>query len=173
MATRRLVLRPSYDADGDRGFEIQRDWEVTRMLRMASYPPDLTEVRRWFADHEREWSAGEAYRFAVDLDGRMVGLVDVDGIADGVGSQGYWLERRVWGHGYGFEAAQAITRFAFEVVRLWKLKSSHAEDNPGSARILARLGFWPVGEVRCFRARAARTSCSAATSFFWLGCRRT
>ena len=56
------------------------------MLRMASFPPDRQEIRRWFADHRREWLAGEAYRFAVELEGRMVGVVDVDGIAEREGA---------------------------------------------------------------------------------------
>ena len=82
MKTGRLVLRPTRGSDADRAFEIQTNWEVTRMLRMASFPPDRQEIRRWFADHQREWSAGEAYRFAVELEGKMVGVVDVDGIAE-------------------------------------------------------------------------------------------
>ena len=105
MTTGRLVLRPTRGSDADRAFEIQTDWEVTRMLRMASFPPDRQEIRRWFADHQREWLAGEAYRFAVELAGRMVGVVDVDGIAEREGSLGYWLDRAAWGRGYAFEAA--------------------------------------------------------------------
>jgi [ribosomal protein S5]-alanine N-acetyltransferase len=92
MKTGRLVLRPTRGSDADRAFEIQTDWEVTRMLRMASFPPDRQEIRRWFADHECEWLAGEAFRFAVELEGRMVGVVDVDEIAEREGALGYWLE---------------------------------------------------------------------------------
>jgi [ribosomal protein S5]-alanine N-acetyltransferase len=40
------------------------------MLRTMSFPPDRTEVCRWFADHPRQWLAGEAYRFAIELDGQ-------------------------------------------------------------------------------------------------------
>jgi [ribosomal protein S5]-alanine N-acetyltransferase len=96
MKTGRLVLRPTRGSDADRAFAIQTDWEVTRMLRMASFPPDRQEIRRWFADHQREWSAGEAFRFAVELAGKMVSVVDVDGIAEGEGSLGYWLDRAAW-----------------------------------------------------------------------------
>jgi ribosomal-protein-alanine N-acetyltransferase len=114
MTTDRLVLRPTSAADADRAFEIQSDWLVTRMLRMASFPPDRHEIRRWFADHQREWLAGEAYRFAVELEGKMIGVVDVDRIAQREGQLGYWLEQAAWGRGYAFEAALAVTCFAFE-----------------------------------------------------------
>jgi RimJ/RimL family protein N-acetyltransferase len=136
--------------DADRAFEIQADWEVTRMLSMASFPPVRQDIGRWFADHEREWLAGEAYRFAVELDGRMIGVVDIDGIAEHEGTLGYWLDRAAWGRGYAFEAAYAVTRFAFEDVGLTRLNAGHAGDNPASGRILTKLGFTPRDTVQLF-----------------------
>src|SRR5690242_9249070 len=97
LKTDRLLLRPSRAADADRAFEIQSDWEVTRMLSLASYPPNRQETEQWFADHQRQWEVGQAYRFAVVLEGNMVGLVDIDEIADREGTLGYWLDRAVWG----------------------------------------------------------------------------
>lgn len=111
------------------------------MLSLASFPPDRQEIWQWFADHEREWLAGEAYRFAVDLEGRMIGMVDIDVVAEHEGSLGYWLEREAWGCGYAFEAAHAVTRFALEEVGIKRLKAGHADDNPASGRILTKLGF--------------------------------
>jgi RimJ/RimL family protein N-acetyltransferase len=150
IKTDRLTLRPTRPADAKRAFEIQSDWEVTRMLRMASFPPDRQEIGQWFADHEREWSAGEAYRFAVERDERMIGMVDVDEIAGDQGSLGYWLDRAVWGQGYAVEAAFAVIVFAFTEARLLTLSSGHAQDNPASGRVLAKLGFAPLDTISCF-----------------------
>lgn len=150
LQTERLLLRPSGAADAARAFEIQSDWEVTRMLALASFPPDRQEMERWFADHLLEWERGDAYRFAVLLDGRMVGLVDVDGIAGGEGSLGYWFDRAAWGQGYAFEAARAATRFACGDVGLVKLIAGHACDNPASGRVLAKLGFRRLETVEIF-----------------------
>ena len=82
------------------------------MLSLASFPPDRQGVERWFADHPREWEVGQAFRFAIVIEEKMAGLVDIDGIDEREGSQGYWLDRDVWGRGYAFEAAHAVTRFA-------------------------------------------------------------
>src|SRR5262245_19169222 len=112
IRTDRLLLKPTCGSDADRAFEIQAHWQVTRMLSMASFPPDRQEIKQWFADHEREWLVGEAYRFAVNRENRMIGVVDVDGIAKCEGSLGYRLERTAWGHGYAYEAAHAVRRFA-------------------------------------------------------------
>jgi RimJ/RimL family protein N-acetyltransferase len=150
MKTDRLVLRPTRGADADRAFEIQTDLEVTCMLLLASFPPSRQEIGQWFADHPRQWLAGEAYRFAVELEGAMVGVVDIDGIVKREGSLGYWLDRTAWGRGYAFEAARAVTDFAFGEAGLSKLRAEHAHDNPASGRILVRLGFTPLNVVQRF-----------------------
>jgi RimJ/RimL family protein N-acetyltransferase len=77
---------------------------------MASYPPSLKNMEAWFATHEDEWSGGSAYRFAVSLEGRMIGLVDIDEIVEGSGELGYWLDKMSWGNGFAYEAAEALVR---------------------------------------------------------------
>jgi RimJ/RimL family protein N-acetyltransferase len=148
LTTARLLLRPTAASDADRAFEIQSDWQVTRMLRMACFPPDRADIRRWFADHAREWRAGEAYRFGVERAGRFIGLADIDEIKAGWGELGYWFERAAWGHGYAWEAADAVVRFAFADVGLSGLRSGHAGDNAASAWVLLKLGFRAVDTVR-------------------------
>ncbi|GAU80269.1 50S ribosomal protein acetyltransferase [Bosea sp. BIWAKO-01] len=141
--------------DADRAFEIQSDWEVTRMLRMASFPPDRAGIAQWFADHEREWAAGEAYRFAVELQGRAIGVIDVDEISQGEGEFGYWFEQASWGRGYASEAAKAVVDFAFRAIGLSQLLSGHAADNSASGHVLLKLGFRPLDTVeRSSRSRS-------------------
>jgi [ribosomal protein S5]-alanine N-acetyltransferase len=120
------------------------------MLSLASFPPDRQAIEKWIADHEREWLSGEAYRFAVDLEDHMIGMVDIDGIAQREGTLGYWLDRAAWGRGYAFEAAHAVIRFAFQDVGLTRLKAGHADDNLASGRILTKLGFALLETVQGF-----------------------
>lgn len=120
------------------------------MLALASFPPDRQQIARWFADHPREWEAGHAYRFAIVLEEKVVGLVDIGGISEREGTLGYWLDRAVWGRGYAFEAAHAVARFGAGEAGLVKLKAGHAHDNPASGRILARLGFSRLDMVEIF-----------------------
>ncbi len=150
IETARLRLRPTSTADAERAFEIQSDWNVTRMLSNATYPPDKREIDHWFASHEHEWTDASAYRFAIELEDRVIGIVDVDGIVGSRGSLGYWLERSAWGKAYAFEAAHALINFVFYEVGLSSLESGHASDNPASGRVLTRLGFMPVGARELF-----------------------
>jgi len=114
------------------------------MLRRAPFPPAREAISDWFANHAREWHAGEAFRFAVELHGRVIGVTDIDEVAGAEGELGYWFERASWGHGYALEAAQAIVHFAVTRLGLRKLRSAHAADNPASGKVLSRLGFQPL-----------------------------
>lgn len=154
IETARLILRPSQASDAARAFEIQSDWAVTRMLRMAAFPPDREEIEGWFSDHAREWQAGEAFRFAVERKdgeaGHMIGLADIDGIGGDEGELGYWFGRESWGHGFASEAASALVAFAFHSLGLAALRSGRAKDNEASGKVLAKLGFQPIGETHLF-----------------------
>jgi len=156
---RNMTAHPKIDpATGEMwSFAIQSNWTVTRMLRMAQFPPNRDEIRGWFEDHEREWRESEAYRFAVELAGKFVGLVDVDEIDGDWGDLGYWLEPAAWGAGYATEAAQAVVRFAFDDVGLVGLRSGHAGDNPASGRVLRKLGFQQIDMVRATSRSRAET----------------
>ena len=148
LPTARLLMRAPIASDADRAFDIQSDWHVTRMLRMARFPPDRVEMHRWFSDHQREWRLGKAYRFAIERDGRVIGLMDIDEIDAAWGELGYWFEATAWGRGYASEAAQAVVRLAFEKVGLLGLRSGHAEDNAASRKVLLKIGFHKIDVVR-------------------------
>lgn len=147
LSTRRLTLRPSQSSDATRAFEIQSNWNVTRNLRMARFPPELGDLAGWFASHEAEWRDGAAYRFTILREDRMIGLVDIDEITDAEGDLGYWLEESAWGQGFAFEAAFAVVDFAFARAGLLALVSGHVADNTASGRVLTKLGFAPLGNV--------------------------
>jgi len=139
-----LVLRPTEPADAQRFFEIQSNWNVTRMLRLAPWPATLAAMEAWLPLHLDEWAAGTAYRFAVTCEGRVIGCADIDEIAEGTGDFGYWLEEASWGRGFGKAAARAVIAFGFEVLGLRALTAGHAADNAASGHVLRSLGFTPT-----------------------------
>jgi RimJ/RimL family protein N-acetyltransferase len=147
LLTERLTLRALDEADAPRVFDIQSNLNVTRMLRLASYPPHLPSLRGWLARHRDEWERGTAYRFAVLLDGQLIGCADVDEIAEGCGDLGYWLDEPFWGRGLASEAAAAVLGFALRELGLDRLRSGHASDNEASAKVLKKLGFSYVGDT--------------------------
>jgi ribosomal-protein-alanine N-acetyltransferase len=72
------------------------------------------------------------------------------GIAGEEGELGYWFERAAWGSGHATEAACALVAFVFSRAGLSRLRSGHAADNPGSGRVLGKLGFRLVARAMTF-----------------------
>lgn len=150
LSTQRLILRPSEAGDAARAFEIQSNPQVTLTLRIPSFPPVRRDLETWFAGHEREWREGSAYRFAILLDGRMIGMVDLSEVNDRRAGLGYWLDQPHWGAGFMTEAACEAVRFGFETLGLREIFSGHFLNNPASGRVLLALGFRPDEESQVF-----------------------
>ena len=146
LRTPRMLLRPTRPDDARSAFEIQSNWNVSRMLARAAFPSDEREISAWFRGHAEEWANGSACRFAAILDGAFIGIADVDAMSDGEGSLGYWLSEAVWGRGLAREASRAVVRFAFDTAGLVRLRAGHADDNPRSGKVLSSLGFRYVGD---------------------------
>ena len=54
---------------------------------------------------------------------------------------GYWIKRAYWGHGYGFEAAQALAKYADEEIYLHRYISAIQIGNEGSKKIALKNGM--------------------------------
>lgn len=62
---------------------------------------------------------------------------------------GYWIGVPHWGNGYATEAAAAMVKHGFEVLRLHRIFASHVAGNIASARVLQKIGMRHEG---CHRA---------------------
>jgi len=54
---------------------------------------------------------------------------------------GFHICYRHWGQGYAFEAACAVMRYAFEIIKVSGLFAGHNPKNEGSRYLLGKLGF--------------------------------
>ena len=150
LLTEHLVLRPTVPSDVGRALEIRSNQEVAHNLANATIPPDVRKMTDWFATHAEEWQAGTAYRFAITLDDRLIGVCDIFELSGDQGEIGYWLDRAVWGRGYGLEAARQLVRFGLDDLGLKSILAGCADDNVASAAILRRLGFARQADARIF-----------------------
>jgi hypothetical protein len=137
LQTSRLLLRRFTVADAARVCEIQSNWNVARMLRIASYPPSVESIVAWLAEHEAEWLSGKAYRFAVLFDGHLTGCCDVDEIQGNTGELGYWYDEPYWGRGFASEASGADQPCECRFTLSWMTFDT----------VRSQLGR--VGEARC------------------------
>jgi RimJ/RimL family protein N-acetyltransferase len=108
------------------------------------YPPD--GAVSFFGAMRRERQAGTAHVFAIEDEGRFVGVVGFHQIEAGAAELGYWVGHADQGRGIGGHAVRAAVRVAFDYLRLRRLWADVLADNPASIRILENLGFRCVGE---------------------------
>ena len=54
---------------------------------------------------------------------------------------GYWIVPSCWGLGFATEAGRAVIALARNSLRIERITGRHFIDNPGSGRVLEKLGF--------------------------------
>ncbi len=164
LSTERLSLRPLEPEDADALHRLVNDWEVTRTLAVVPFPYPRPLADEWIASTREELARGAAYHLAVTgREGEQELLVGVVGLridrGSRLGTLGYWVGRRFWGHGVASEAAGRLARWAFANLDLDRIGASVAADNPASAAVLRRIGFRRTGEGReTFRARGGEVA---------------
>jgi RimJ/RimL family protein N-acetyltransferase len=142
LETERLLLRSFRNADAAEFARLAGDWAVASMTSDIPYPFSSAQAVGWLRPVRGE------VRFGIELEGRLIGGMGFYRRPSGVAELGFWLGRPWWGHGYATEAGRAVVRHGFANPRLPAFSSAHFIDNQASARVLAKLGFEPVGRGR-------------------------
>jgi len=136
-------LRAPAETDAEAITAIVGDWEVARRLGRIPYPYTREDFR-FFMEHvvtkEPTWA------IVVRQTGEVAGVIGLAPHGQSPGAElGYYLGRQHWGKGLATEAGLAVVREGREVMGYVKLTSRFHADNPASGRVLAKLGFKPVG----------------------------
>lgn len=143
IKTERLFLRPVNIADLTAVHEYDSDDENTRYMRnMPNRTLQETADFLFRATSEWEKDSPAFYKFAVELDGVLIGVASV--YLDEkrmVGELGYILNKKYWGKGYALEAALAVKDFALNVLRVKKLIATCDCRNTASYRLIEKLGL--------------------------------
>lgn len=135
MKTERLRLRPVRMEDVVAIHATLQDIEIARWLSRVPYPYGRADAE-WFAG---EVEAGRIPAYAVlDAEG-FAGVIAIDP------TLGYWFARDRWGRGYATEAGRALLEMHFATTAAEAVEAGYYDDNAGSGRVLAKLGFERVG----------------------------
>lgn len=148
IETDRLVMRPLAPGDEAPLAAILADWDVTKNLGFVPHPFSLSDAAAWVAVTPKQIAAGTDYPLAVldKASGHMVAGAGLDEMID-LGPSGreydfgYWFGRDHWGKGLATECAVGLRDWAFEELRVGRLRASCLQSNPGSAGVLEKAGF--------------------------------
>ena len=149
LRTERLLLRPFRLDDVDEVFEYAKDPQWAQYLGGHIPQPYTRRDAEQFVAHAvlASWDAHPV--FAVELDGRVSGGVDLDmKQIDDIAELGYALAKPHWGKGLMPEAARAAVDWGFEQLGLAKVYAMVDVRNARSLRVMEKLGMAREGVLR-------------------------
>lgn len=147
LVTERLVLRPWEPRDApllkaavESSLTELRPW----MPWAAAYPQPLERIEEHIAENGRKFDAGEDYTIGI-LNADESEALGSTGLHPRVGPDaveiGYWIRSDVTGRGIAAEAAEALTRVAFEHLGVRRVEIRCDPENVRSSAIPLRLGY--------------------------------
>jgi [ribosomal protein S5]-alanine N-acetyltransferase len=140
MKTARLTLRSLSPDDARRIAMLGGDWDVARMTGRIPYPYSEDKALHWVSG----LADGEVV-FGIEFEGELIGICGFSPLGLGLAEIGYWIGKPYWGQGFATEAAEKLMTFGFTKGGVKKFTCRHFTDNPGSARVAAKLGFHSTG----------------------------
>ena len=154
--TPRLLLRPGFPEDASALASAIADKAIVRNLAVVPWPYRIRDAEAFLASPRDPVLPSFLVFERTDGAPRLVGSCGLGRRPSGAIELGYWIARPHWGRGLATEAGKALVDIA-KALGLSSLEGSHFLDNPGSGRVLEKLGFEPVGII------APRMSCARGT----------
>ena len=144
IETDRLVLRQTELRDAPAFSALVSDSDIARMTGSIAYPyPVLSAEFKIMSFHAGK-RRGLAHPYAITLPGtdELIGVTDLFKRGeDSLWEIGYWIGRPFWGQGYMTEACAALLAEADKALGAADRVAGVFTDNPGSIRVLEKLGF--------------------------------
>ena len=134
LKTKRLILRPFEEKDGQDLFEYLSDPEV---VKFEPYKPFTREEAYKEAVNR---SAQDCF-LAVERNGKVIGNIYFARQDEYRAEIGWVLSRAYWGHGYATEAAKAVIEDAFANSKVCRIVAMLDPQNAASWRLCERLGM--------------------------------
>jgi [ribosomal protein S5]-alanine N-acetyltransferase len=157
ITTSRLILRLAEDGDIPALLHFYRDNVDHFAPTSPLLPPDfLTEafMLRQVAQNNDDFVQGRAVKlflFDKSEPATVVGQISLNNIVRGAAyycDLGYSLGEAKQGQGLMSESVVAVIRYAFDELRLHRVKAAYLPSNERSGRLLRRLGFVVEGYAR-------------------------
>ena len=123
-------------------------WAADMRVRRSSpraYWDEPAMPATWKERLAKQSESKDSVLWAIEAAGELVGscAVELAGApaADGIGITHFTIDPDRWRRGYGWDAALAVHRWAFDIVHLRRATAVVAADNAAALRIGERLGY--------------------------------
>jgi ribosomal-protein-alanine N-acetyltransferase len=125
--------------------------EVAATTLRIPHPYTESDAQNFIAGTQESLLSGSELRLGIVLreSGALCGGVGLRIEADHRRAElGYWIGVPYWGKGYATEASRALVDYGFGTLGLHRIFASHFANNPGSARVLRKIGMRHEGSLR-------------------------
>lgn len=143
LETERLILRRTSNEDIDEFFFIELNPKLREYLGPTKLGNNLIKNREYF--DESKYENKDFYRWTIvkKEDNKVLGTIYLNIHDEKAKTAGidYWIREDEWGHGYITEASKRILEFAFDTLDLNRIESCGAKDNPGTWKVMEKLGL--------------------------------
>lgn len=150
IKSKRFILRPFKKGDEKPLQKNINNRAVYRYTQRIPYPYTMKAAKEWISSDLKSQrnKNRDAYRFAVDINKEVVGVVALENIQKHKAEIGYWLAKKYWNKEIMTEAVELITKFGFEKLKLARIYAPIFSRNGRSARVLEKNGFILEGMLR-------------------------
>jgi len=151
LFTERIILRPYALNDAK---ELQRligDRAIADTTTNIPHPYEDGMAEEWISRRQETFERGVSVQFAITHreQGFFMGgiglMIDREHERAEVG---YWIGEPYWNQGYCTEAARAVLKYGFEVLKLNRIHANHFKRNPASGRVMQKIGMKHEGSLR-------------------------
>ncbi len=155
VMTERLLLKPLGSEYFQTVKEYSLDYDNTRY--MCCLPNESEEEAADFlrgVDAEWDKERPGFYEFAILYGGIHIGAVSIYN-EEGMGELGWILNKKYWGKGFAYEAAQALVDYFADHMGMSHFIAHCDTENAASYRVMEKLGMVRTGEWGGRRNRSA------------------
>lgn len=152
LETARLILRPLTESDAPVLVRELNDFAIARNTARIPHPYHLDDALDFLRFVKTMGSQSRVAGVEEKANpGELIGIISYEWSAASSDAElGYWYSQRVWGRGFGSEAARAMVDDAFGRAGHDKVIACYHNGNAASARILDKLGFEVTGPCSSF-----------------------
>lgn len=151
LETDRLILRSLNEGDAKIIEELAGEYDVAKTTLNIPHPYPKGSAKVFIERSLRAEKSGEVYTYAIidQVSNLFLGIIGIHlDKAHDRAELGYWIGKPYWGKGYGTEAARAMLSFGFEILDVNKIYATAMTNNPGSWRIMEKIGMTHEGTLK-------------------------
>jgi [ribosomal protein S5]-alanine N-acetyltransferase len=145
-----FILRPIRKNDEASLQKNINNKKISRNMTPVPYPYTRKHARIWIGDvlKKQNKNPPEELQLVIEIDGEVAGVVGLNRIENYKTELGYWLAEKHWGKGIMTKAANLLTKYAFNELKLKRVYALVMVQNKGSSRVLEKLGFSHEGILK-------------------------